>query len=184
MSKLMSFGRAEAAASLRDAIQKAADAAKLGVEIVFVGLQDIHPPTGTKEIAVAAAYEKLIGSEQERATTVHAAEGEAKRNVISASADATRIVNDAKSTAVRRESDATGRAGRFASQVLAYHAAPSVYRTSAQVETFTKAVADARKYVVVPPKLSSVISLNLEDKLRKDFLDAALVNPDKPAEKK
>ena len=184
MEKVMSFGRAEVSVALRKAIQKAADAAKLGVEIVFVGLQDIHPPTGTKEIGVAAAYEKLIGAEQDRATAILAAEGDARRIVLSAEAESVRLVNDAKDTAIRRESDAAGRSGRFASQMIAHHAAPAVYETRAQVETFTKAVADARKYVVVPNSLQSVISLNLEDKIRKDFLDANLVNPDKSAEKK
>ncbi len=184
MEKVMSFGRAEVATALRTAIQKGADTAKLGVEIVFVGLQDIHPPTGTKEITVAAAYEKLIGAEQDRATAILAAEGDARRTVLGAEAESVRLVNDAKSTAVRRESDATGRAGRFASQMLAHRAAPAVYQTRARVETFTKAVADARKYVVVPDQLRSVITLNLEDKIRRDILDATLVNPDKPAEKK
>ncbi len=178
IEKVMSFGRAEMAETLKNAIQKSADAAQLGVEIVFVGLQDIHPPAGTKEIAVAAAYEKLIGADQDRATAVLFAEGEARRNVLGAEAEATRRVNTAKATAALRQSDAAGRAGQFASQLAAYQAAPSVYRTRAQVDTFTKAVAEARKYIIVPEGLSSVVILNLEDKIRKDILDAGLVAPE------
>jgi len=178
MEKLMSFGRAEMAESLKTAIQKSADNARLGVEIVFIGLQDIHPPTGNKEIAVAAAYEKLIGSEQESMTAKLAAEGDARRTVLAAEAEAIRRVNTAKATSALRESDAAGRAGQFASQIAAHNAAPSVYRTRAQVETFTHAVADARKYIIVPEGLGSVVILNLEDKIRKDFLDANLINPE------
>ena len=82
--------------ALRTAIQKGADTAKLGVEIVFVGLQDIHPPTGTKEITVAAAYEKLIGAEQDRATAILAAEGDARRTVLGAEAESVRTATDEK----------------------------------------------------------------------------------------
>ncbi len=178
METVMSFGRAEMAGKLKTAIQKSADAAKLGVEIVFVGLQDIHPPLGTKEIAVAAAYEKLIGAEQDRETIILTAQGEAGRNVLTAEGESARMTNSAIATAAARESDAAGRAGQFGSQLAAYRAAPAVYKTHAQVETFTKAVADARKYIVVPDQLRSVVTLNLEDKLRKDILDAALINPE------
>ena len=38
-----------------DPIQAQANAAKLGVDIVFVGLQDIHPPIGNKTVPVAAS---------------------------------------------------------------------------------------------------------------------------------
>ncbi len=55
----MSQGRLEAAQTLRDQIQTAAVAKQLGVKILFVGLQDIHPP-----VKVAADYEKVVGAEQ------------------------------------------------------------------------------------------------------------------------
>lgn len=178
VEQVMSVRRAEMAETLKKAIQLRADAAKLGVEIVFVGLQDIHPPVGNKNIQVAAAYEKLIGAEQDRETAILAAHGEARRNVLTAEAESIRRVNAAKATATLRENDAAGRAGQFTNQVAAYRAAPSVYRTRNQIETFTKAVADARKYIVVPDKLSSVVILNLEDKISKGILSARLVAPE------
>lgn len=178
MEALMSVNRAEMAKSLKAAIQKNADAARLGVEIVFVGLQDIHPPVGTKEIGVAAAFEQLIGSEQEAKTKILAAEGEARRNVLSAEADAVRRVNQAKASGVLLESDAAGRAGQFASQRIAHAAAPSVYRMRSQIETFTKATADARKYVIIPEGLATTLILDLSDKIRKDILDTQLINPE------
>jgi len=184
LEKVMSFGRDEMSGLLRKSIQERADAAKLGVEIVFVGLQDIHPPIGSKEIQVAAAFEKLIGAEQDQATAILSAQGEARRSALAAGAEAERRVNAAKGNAATRVNDAAGRAAQFSSQVAAYQAAPLVYATRAQVETFTKAVADARKYVIVPDRLSSVVILNLEDKIRKDILDAQLLAPEKPTLKK
>src|ERR1043166_7549736 len=54
LNELMSSGRSVAAEILRQRIQSAADQRQLGARIVFIGLQDIHPP-----VAVAAQYEKI-----------------------------------------------------------------------------------------------------------------------------
>ena len=56
---LLRAGRAEARSILTERIQKAADEENLGIEIVFLGLQGIHPPT-----EVAADYQKVISAVQ------------------------------------------------------------------------------------------------------------------------
>jgi len=58
---LLSAGRKAAAAYLAGRIQEDADEARLGVEIVFVGLQGVHPPT-----EIAKDYEAVIGSVQKK----------------------------------------------------------------------------------------------------------------------
>ncbi|UCC96864.1 MAG: hypothetical protein JSW66_13580, partial [Phycisphaerales bacterium] len=62
---LLGAGRTEATETLTTRIQKAADQAGLGVEIVFVGLQGIHPP-----VEVAADYQKVIGALQKKQATI------------------------------------------------------------------------------------------------------------------
>ncbi len=59
LNDVMSQERATAAETLRTQIQSAVDEHKLGAKIIFVGLQDIHPPT-----TVAGDYEKVVGAEQ------------------------------------------------------------------------------------------------------------------------
>ena len=58
---LLGAGRAEAKKILTDRIQQAADKAELGVEIVFLGLQGIHPPP-----EVASAYQEVVGAVQKK----------------------------------------------------------------------------------------------------------------------
>ena len=58
---LLGAGRAEAERTLTSRIQAVADEAGLGVEIVFLGLQGIHPPP-----EVAADYQKVIGAVQKK----------------------------------------------------------------------------------------------------------------------
>ncbi|MHC4584737.1 MAG: protease modulator HflK [Planctomycetota bacterium] len=56
---LLGAGRTQAKNALMREIQRAADDADLGVEIVFLGLQGIHPPS-----EVAADYQDVVGAVQ------------------------------------------------------------------------------------------------------------------------
>lgn len=62
---LLGTGRSEAKKVLTQRIQKAADEAGLGIEIVFLGLQGIHPPP-----EVAADYQKVVGAVQNKQATI------------------------------------------------------------------------------------------------------------------
>jgi regulator of protease activity HflC (stomatin/prohibitin superfamily) len=70
---LLGAGRANAKEVLTKNIQAAADEANLGVEIVFLGIQGIHPTT-----QVAADYQKVVGAVQQKQALILAAE--AQRN--------------------------------------------------------------------------------------------------------
>jgi modulator of FtsH protease HflK len=58
-NSLLGAGRTQAKEVLTRNIQQAADQAKLGVKIVFLGIQGIHPPP-----QVAADYQKVVGAVQ------------------------------------------------------------------------------------------------------------------------
>ncbi|MHC4476129.1 MAG: SPFH domain-containing protein [Planctomycetota bacterium] len=68
---LLGAGRAVAKEVLTKDIQEAVDKAGLGIEIVFVGLQGIHPPPD-----VAKDYQAVIGAGQKRQAAILAAEAE------------------------------------------------------------------------------------------------------------
>ena len=62
---LLGAGRKAAAQYLADEIQKKADEVQLGVDVVFVGLQGVHPPTD-----VAKSYEEVTGSVQKKQASI------------------------------------------------------------------------------------------------------------------
>jgi regulator of protease activity HflC (stomatin/prohibitin superfamily) len=70
---LLGAGRAQAKNTLIREIQKAADDADLGIEIVFLGLQGIHPPT-----EVAADYHEVVGAVQTKQALI--LEAQANKN--------------------------------------------------------------------------------------------------------
>jgi regulator of protease activity HflC (stomatin/prohibitin superfamily) len=71
---LLGAGRKVAAQYLAEQIQKDADEAQLGVEIVFVGLQGVHPPT-----EIARDYEAVVGSVQKKQAAILTALAERNR---------------------------------------------------------------------------------------------------------
>jgi regulator of protease activity HflC (stomatin/prohibitin superfamily) len=72
---LLGIGRAEAGKILTERIQNAADKEGLGVEIVFLGLQGIHPPA-----EVAAAYQEVVGAAQKKQALI--LDAQAQRNML------------------------------------------------------------------------------------------------------
>ena len=62
---VLGAGRSAASHALQKSIQDNADKMGLGVEILMVGLEGIHPP-----LEVAADYEKVIGAIQQRQRTI------------------------------------------------------------------------------------------------------------------
>jgi regulator of protease activity HflC (stomatin/prohibitin superfamily) len=166
LSDVMSHARSEAAQLLRERIQAAADARKLGVKILFVGVQDIHPPT-----TVAADYEKVVGAEQTKLATILGARADAIRTNATAGALAFTVTNIAAATKQQLEVAAYARAALFTNQLPAFHAAPSVYQQRAYFQTFAAATANARKYVLLVTNTTDVVIFNLEDKIREDLLN-------------
>ena len=64
-ASILGAGRGEAARVLRERIQKKSDEVGLGIKIVMVGLQGVHPP-----LEVAKDYEGVIGAIQKRQAVV------------------------------------------------------------------------------------------------------------------
>ena len=90
MGELMSHGREEAAQTLKQRIQAAADQHSLGARIVSVGLGDLHPP-----VKVAPEYEKVVGAIQTKEAKILAARADDIRTNALAGAQAVSLVNKA-----------------------------------------------------------------------------------------
>jgi membrane protease subunit HflK len=175
LNDVMSHGRLEAAQELQKQIQADADERKLGAKILFVGLQDIHPP-----VKVAGDYEKVVGAEQTKLATILAAQAEAIRTNVLAGALAFTTTNVADAARQRLEVSAFARAALFTNQIPAFEAAPSVYQQRAYFQTFASATANARKYILLVTNTEDVVIFDLEDKIREDLLNLNVPNNSSP----
>jgi len=77
--------------TLWSAVQKVADETGLGVDILFLGLQGVHPPEDTAE-----AFQKVIGAEQERTATIRSARAEYNKRLSQVAGDIRRAEDLAK----------------------------------------------------------------------------------------
>src|SRR5665213_2693391 len=173
LNDVLSQNRSQAAEELRDRIQNAANARALGAKIVFVGLQDIHPPTASD---VAASYEKVVSAEETRLATVLAAQADAIRTNALADAQSFTITNVADARRVQLVSSTFAEAALFTNQIPAFEAAPSVYRQRLYLQSFAAATKNARKYVLLVTNTQDVVIFDLEDKIRDDLLNLSVTN--------
>jgi regulator of protease activity HflC (stomatin/prohibitin superfamily) len=71
--------------ALHKTIQQKADAAGLGVNIVFLGLQGVHPPEST-----AQDFQDVVGAEQKKSATIRSAQAEYNKRLSEVAGDVTR----------------------------------------------------------------------------------------------
>ena len=179
MDELMGPGRTEAQKTLQDRLQKRAIEHNLGAEIVFLGLQDIHPPVGKNEQSketggVAESHEKVIVAQLNAETNRLAALMYDASKVPLAEAFAIESITKAKSDSTNKVAIAKAEAKRFANQIAAFKSAPSVYKTRMKLESFKEASKGSRKYILSDPANRDVINLELQDQLRQDLLNVTV----------
>jgi membrane protease subunit HflK len=169
MNEILSHGRGEAAEEIRNRIQAAANQKNLGAKIISAGLQDLHPP-----VKVAPDYEKVVSAIHTKQAKILAAQADSIRTNAFAASQARSVVNKASSDRVGREVGALAQAALFTNQIPAFRTAPSVYAERAYLQTFARATATARKYVLLTTNSHDVIQFDLQDKIREDMLDLSI----------
>lgn len=179
IDELMGSGRAAAQDALKKAIGDQATEHNLGAEVLFVGLQDIHPPVGQTEQSkrdggVAENYEKVIVAQLNAETNRLGALRYSASKVPQAQATAAENLAKAKGVRTNKVALAQAEAKRFANQIAAFESAPTVYKTRMKLESFKAATEGARKYILSDPANRDVINLELQDQLRSDLLDVTV----------
>ncbi|MCX8089492.1 MAG: protease modulator HflK [Verrucomicrobiae bacterium] len=178
LNEIMSRARLEAARALRQRIQRAADQFQLGVEILFVGLQGIHPP-----VKVAPEYEKVVGARHKKEAKILEARAHEIRTNTLAAAQSFALTNRAEADRLQLEQTALARAAAFTNQLPAFRAAPSVYQQRAYAQMFAAATAPARKYILLTTNTQDVITYDLQQRLDEEYfqrISAAVKPPTKP----
>ena len=174
LGEMMSRSRLESSVALRDHIQAAANALRLGAKILFVGLQDLHPP-----VKVAPEYEKVVGAIHQKQAKILAAQGDSIRTNAAAGAQAFTLTNAAEADRINLELTALARADAFTNQLPAFNAAPSVYRQRVYARALPGLIGKTRKYVLLTTNTQDVIQFDLQDKIGEDWMRLTVPPPKK-----
>jgi len=90
------------------------------------------------------------------------------------------VVNNAKAEQVARTRGALAQAGLFTNQIPAFRAAPSVYAQRSYLQTFARATANARKYLVLTTNSHDVIQVDLQESIARELLNLNVPAPKSP----
>ncbi len=173
MDAIMSTGRKAAETDLMQKLQRRADEANLGVEIVSLSILDAHPPTGGKE-DVAASYQAVIGALEQKETSILEADAYAARTLPAAKADAEERIANAKAYEHQVKTVAAAESERFATQLKTYLVMPQMFKLKAYLELLENESADMRKFIISSKLRDEIYELNFEKNDRLDLLDAQI----------
>ncbi len=199
MGELLSTGRGAAANELVARIQKAAEAHKLGVTIVNVGLDRIQPPAERAQIAVtditdpkkreaagnespAGIYERYLGGLLTEGLTQRMAQSRSRHLGELAQIESRRIQDRGEIDAQQKRQRRQNEGSELREFLGMYRAAPQVYPAYRYLDAMTNALGapNTRKYVLMGTNAQDVIHFDFK-KSQTDLLDITSrvpVNPE------
>lgn len=161
--------RGQGGINLKQRIQTAVDRLELGIDIVFVGLEGLHPP-----VEVGDSFHKVVAASEQVQTKLLEAEQYAIRREPESEAEALDIKTRAETYRYEKASIAKAEIQRFNKQLEAYRKQPDVFVARSFLDVLEEETKGVRKYILASGKGREVIILDLKQKLRKDLLDLDL----------
>jgi len=153
-------------AALHEHIQQESRSRQLGIDVVFTGLQGVHPP-----IPVADAFESVIASLEERETQILTARAYRNRIRPMADAEAAERMWIAQGARARRGDIAAADADLYRARLELHRAFPEVYAPRLYLNAVRFALRHPHKYILGHGASQETIILNLEEKLTPDLFD-------------
>jgi HflK protein len=141
--QIMTTDREEMASELKQGLQNEVDRLRLGLQIVFVGLKDVHPP-----VDVAAAYENVISAQEEKETAIDLGKAYEASNLPYARAAAQRLIAEADAAKTKRVDQAAGETARFIALVAAQRDAPALFRERLRYDVLDETLLTPAKIIV------------------------------------
>ena len=163
---LLGPDRLQVSDRVRTEIQGEADRLGLGLAILFVGVQGVHPP-----VAVAPAFQTVVGALEQREAAILVAQAYTNSTIPLAGAESDRLRQVALGAKVRRSALAQADADLFEKRLATYRTSPVVFTGDLYLSTIARALAGSRKFVIDHPRAREVLTFNFEEKAYPDLFD-------------
>lgn len=164
--ELITTDRQATSDRLRENLQKLTDELDLGLKILSVGVQGLHPPQ-----AVAGSFEASLAAAEEKKASITAARAYAQRQEPLASAKADALLRKAQAYTNRRKTVSEAEEQQFNRLFKLHAASPTVFRNRRYLRVMTRALENTRKYIVSARSADEVIELNFEEQLPSTLFD-------------
>ena len=177
LDSLMGKGRLEVAAQVEATLQAEADALALGIDVLYVGMQGLHPP-----VDVAADFQKVVAALESKEAAILDAEAYTIGMVPEAAAAAAQAVSVAEAIAVGREELSGAEAYQFGKRAEVDARATVVFRNDLYLTSLARGLDGTAKYIIDPGDAEIIVVWNEEEKLGPQ--DLFNISPDSNQEKR
>jgi regulator of protease activity HflC (stomatin/prohibitin superfamily) len=154
---IMLEDRSSIASTLSSGLQKEFDQLNFGVELVFVGLQDVHPP-----VTVAPAYQNVVSAQEEKETLIDKAQAARAVALTDAKAKAATLTIQATANATAQVATAQGATTYYFS--LAAEDKTDLLRARLRFDALQDALAKPSKIIIgIPSSTAKQFYLDLRN---------------------
>jgi len=151
MDFVLTEGRSQIVAEIKEQIQEAMDAYKAGISVASVNLQDAQPPED-----VQGAFEDAIRAREDKQRLINEAEAYSNEVIPKARGAAARILQEAEAYSAEKVAKAKGETERFDQLLVEYEKNPAITRKRLYLEAKERLYGSVNKIVVdtdQPPAL-------------------------------
>lgn len=157
MDFVLTQGRNEVVAQVRELTQKNLDDYEAGLFITSVNLQDAQPPE-----QVQSAFADVVKAREDRERLINEAEAYANRILPEARGQAARIVEEARAYRDQVVSRAEGQADRFTSVVTEYKKSPEIMRERLYLDAMSAVLSNTSKVLMGAEGSNNIMYLPLD----------------------
>lgn len=143
MDFILTEGRSEIVAEIKEKIQLAMDNYGTGLQITSVNLQDAQPPE-----EVQGAFEDAIRAREDKQRLINEAQAYANEVIPKARGKAARMIQEAKAYETQVVEESTGDAQRFDQLLVEYEKAPKITRKRLYLEAKENLYKGSNKVLV------------------------------------
>ena len=163
MDFVLTDGRTQLVAKVRENAQEALDSLKAGIQITSVNLQDAQPPE-----QVQASFADVVKAREDRQRLISEAEAYANDILPKARGQAARLTEEANAYREQVVSRAEGEASRFNSILVQYQKAPEVTRQRMYLDTVEQVLGSSSKIMVSAKSSGQMMYLPLDKWMQDD----------------
>jgi membrane protease subunit HflK len=143
MDFVLTEGRSQIVAEIKDDIQKAMNDYQAGISIASVNLQDAQPPE-----EVQGSFEDAIRAREDKQRLINEAEAYSNEIIPKARGAAGRIIQEAEAYAAEKVAKAKGETERFDQLLVEYEKSPAITRKRLYIEAKEKLYSATHKILV------------------------------------
>ena len=161
IDEVLTVGKFKIQQETKALLQEILNRYHVGVAVVAVQLQNVHPPK-----AVIEAFKDVASAKENKIKLINESQGYQNDILPKAKGKAAQMLNQAQATKAEAVNIAQGDAARFLSNLRGYQQAPSVTRKRMYLETMEKVLANVDKIIIDQKVQQNLLPLLPIDPLR------------------